>query len=611
MSWFYNLKISVKLMIAFVIVALIAGAVGIVGIVNIQKMETLDAEMYTNQTSTLDDMAIIFQEYQKERAVVRDLLIIDESERQSSIDKLAEFDSNIDTNMATFKAGSTDTQILKDLETFQTALKGFRENRDNIINLINAGKLEEAEEGIYVNGADIAKIIETTGSNLLERKVSLAKDDADSNAAEAKSGILIMIVIVAAGILIAIILGLFISRIISKPINKMVVAADKLALGDVNASIEINSKDEIGHLAESFRHMISNIRSQALMVEKIATGDLTVDVTINSEQDLLGKKLHEMVEKNNEVLNNIASASDQVAAGSRQVSDSSIALSQGATEQASSIEELTASLEQISSQTKVNAENANQANELAEIAKLNAIRGNSQMSEMQKAMEEINVSSSNISKIIKVIDEIAFQTNILALNAAVEAARAGQHGKGFAVVAEEVRNLAARSANAAKETTDMIEGSIKKVETGTKIANETAQALNMIVEDVAKAATLVSNIAVASNEQAIGIEQINQGIMQVSQVVQTNSATSEESASASEELSSQAEMLKDSVSKFSLKKSRSSFSKYSELSPEIMSYLESRPDRATYGQQHNDEGTNKKPSSKAKIALSDAEFGKY
>jgi methyl-accepting chemotaxis protein len=289
-------------------------------------------------------------------------------------------------------------------------------------------------------------------------------------------------------------------------------------------------------------------------------------------------------------------------------------LSQGSTEQASSIEEITASMTQVSAQTKQNAANANQANQLALAAKENAVEGNGQMQGMVKAMAEINDSSSNISKIIKVIDEIAFQTNILALNAAVEAARAGQHGKGFAVVAEEVRNLAARSANAAKETTEMIENSIRKVEAGTEIANNTASALNKIVDGVAKAAELVGDIASASNEQATGIAQINQAISQVAQVVQTNSATAEESAAASEELSSQAELLKNAVNRFRLSKVKLNSGFDGGLNSDMIRMIENIVEKKKL-HSHSDKVKGdtaiKEISPKATISLEDNNFGKY
>jgi methyl-accepting chemotaxis protein len=327
--------------------------------------------------------------------------------------------------------------------------------------------------------------------------------------------ILFMIVLTLITLVIAGFLIVFGAGSITKPIQNIVGIAKKIAEGQLDVILEVNSEDEIGELSLAFSNMLEQL---------------------------------------NDVLRNINSASEQVASGATQVSDSSLTLSHGATEQASSIEELTASIEEIAGKTRMNATNADKAKEISASTQQHAQKGNEQMAEMLKAMAEINDSSSSISKIIKVIDDIAFQTNILALNAAVEAARAGQHGKGFAVVAEEVRNLAARSANAAKETTTMIEGSIKKVEGGTRIANETAEALNKIVEGVSKATMLITDIASASKEQSIGVDQINQGISQIADVVQTTSATAEETAAASEELSSQSDLLKSQVAAFKLKK---------------------------------------------------------
>ncbi|MEG2769394.1 MAG: methyl-accepting chemotaxis protein, partial [Oscillospiraceae bacterium] len=245
--------------------------------------------------------------------------------------------------------------------------------------------------------------------------------------------------------------------------------------------------------------------------------------------------------------------SEQVASGSDQVSSGAQALSQGATEQASSIEELSATIQAVSNQIKDNANNAKMASELSSMAGKEVQNGNEHMQSMIVAMEDISSTSNKIGKIIKTIDDIAFQTNILALNAAVEAARAGSAGKGFAVVANEVRNLAGKSAEAAKNTTSLIESSINAVANGTKIADETAMSLKVVVEKSNLVLQKVEEIAEASAEQANSVVQITTGVDQISAVIQTNSATAEESAAASEELSSQSQMLKDLVGKFTLR----------------------------------------------------------
>ena len=347
--------------------------------------------------------------------------------------------------------------------------------------------------------------------------------------------------------------------VVIDPIRAASTTLNQLAQGNLNITMGGNFKGQHGKIRDDMNRTITFLKQYVdeitASLERVGQGDLSLEITNHYLGDFIAIKyaINDITTRLSTVMGEINEAASQVDSGSRQISDGGQQLSHGTTEQASSIQELSASIEEVAAETKRNAINANEANDRAIEVRVNAQSGNEQMKKMVTSMVDINESSHSISKVIKVIDDIAFQTNILALNAAVEAARAGQHGKGFAVVAEEVRTLAARSAEAAKETTVLIEGSITKVEAGTKIADETADGLKEILNQIEKVASLVESIARASNDQASEITQITMGLDQVSQVVQTNSATAEESAAASQELSGQAEMLKEMVGAFKLK----------------------------------------------------------
>jgi len=366
-----------------------------------------------------------------------------------------------------------------------------------------------------------------------------------------------MIYVIGGMIIAAAFLNLVILRFIlgqvSVPLRKIREVLSKVAQGDVDASFEITVMDEFGEIMADINKIVDQTKVQAEIAKKIASGDMTVSVTARSDKDALSNAFIELLDGNNAILSNIKESTNQVSAGSGQVADASNALAQGSTEQASAIEQVKSAMNDIANKTKDNAEQATRADAIASEVSQAAVTEKVKMADLMNAMNTINDSSDKIAKVIKVIDDIAFQTNILALNATVEAARAGVHGKGFAVVAEEVRNLAEKSAAAAKETSDMIEDSIAGIKRGTELTTQTQKDLDQVLQALEEVAGLINAIAKSSNEQATAITQIDLAINQVSDVVQTNSATSEQCASASEELSNQAENLRNMINNFKLK----------------------------------------------------------
>lgn len=327
---------------------------------------------------------------------------------------------------------------------------------------------------------------------------------------------------------------------------------ETLAKGNVSSIFHSSGSGVLRRLAGTYQRIVTALKNKAETAEAIAAGNLAKDVSILSEQDLLGKAFQNMITNLNSLVSEVMQVSDAINTGSQTVSGFSRSMAQGTTQTASSLEQITSSMAELESRTQINADNSAETNRLAERARAAAEKGSRQMAEMLTAMDEINAAAQKISNIAKVIDSIAFQTNLLALNASVEAARAGKHGKGFVVVAQEVRNLAARSATAARETAELIQRSVDKTVKGSEIAGRTAEALQEILSSITRVTGLVTDIAAAGNEQAQGIAQINVGLGLIDQETQKNAAIASDSSEAAATLSHQSNRLRNILTRFSL-----------------------------------------------------------
>ena len=429
----------------------------------------------------------------------------------------------------------------------------------SIVNQIEAGNLQQASIMLVNQCVPALSSVGEAAEKLTQEVNTKAEETVNTVISKVSTVTIVIIGLLVVSILLSVFISLKVTNGIVRPVQEVSYAAEQLSKGILNTNIEYEGKDEVGVMAESMRQSMKTlsmyIKDIDVALSTMSKGDFNISATepFIGDFENIEKSFIKFSEEMSSTLDQINLASEQVANGSDQVSSGAQALAQGATEQAASVEDLSNIINTISEDISQNAKSAQEANELAQKTGQSIIESNEKMKEMTLAMTDISEKSNEISKIIKTIDDIAFQTNILALNAAVEAARAGTAGKGFAVVADEVRNLAQKSAEAAKNTTALIEGTVEAVENGSRIADETAKSLLEIVEDATRTTQMMVDIADASEKQAKAAENIRESISEISAVVQTNSATAEESSAASEELSGQSQVLKDLVSGFTLR----------------------------------------------------------
>lgn len=555
-----NLKISLKLSLSFGLILLLFLISIVFSIFNLRSIASnLDVfykRPFANVTLAIQsDMdSEIAAKY-----MLRACLEEGATETNEMLDKVSEYMQDMQSNLALLKekySGDTNDIIVVEnqIQQLKSAYQSYAQ-RARANDVAGAYQIYKAQiVNLLAEITDSINKITTHASNY-------AKESHDNGMASSQITIIFITILGIASLLLSIFLAIYITREITGALSQLESASERMCKGDFDASgITYESKDEMGVLAHSLQETIFALKKVIHdiggQMSELAKGNLTV--RSRAEEYYVGElkpillSINKMKSELNGTVSNITEASEQVNAGADQVSSAAQVLAQGATEQASSVQELAATINDISQQVAITADHA-------ESAKMKNLRSNEKlqecsglMNDLMNAMQTIESKSNEVSKVIKTIEDIAFQTNILALNAAVEAARAGTAGKGFAVVADEVRNLASKSAEAAKNTTTLIEEAIQAVSEGTKISSQTSDSLGQVVTDAQTALEAVSNISEAAVQQSESIKQVTIGIDQISSVVQTNSATAEESAAASEELSAQAQRLKSMVSIFVL-----------------------------------------------------------
>ena len=507
-----NVNIAKRLAIGFGIVGVVLLGSQTFGIKMVSRVSAGTAELADRSVPNIIASNAVQAEINDVAVALRNMMLdADPADRKKQIDEIATSRRAGEELLAQLDKNLTKPETRAILDRMLAANDKYVQGQQELIKRIEAGDEQGAHDFLKnVLRPALAELKGAVGDQIaLQRKIAMQRAE-EARATDASTRAM-MIALALASLAMAALIAWWITRSITRPLARALEVANTVAAGDLTSRIEVTSRDETGMLLQALKTMNENL---VRTVTTVRTGTET-----------------------------IGTASAEVAAGS-------LDLSARTEQQASSLEETASSMEELTSTVKQNADNARQANTLAEAASNVAERGGRVIGEVVGTMDRINTSAGKIADIIGVIDGIAFQTNILALNAAVEAARAGEQGRGFAVVATEVRNLAQRSAAAAKEIKGLIGDSTEAVEAGSKLVSEAGATMHEIVESVRRVTDIMSEITAASSEQTAGIEQINEAVAQMDQVTQQNAALVEEAAAASASMQEQAAKLAEAVSVF-------------------------------------------------------------
>ena len=513
MRWYMNLSMQSKLMAAFACMVALMTAIGLTGMQGMNNASRSLNSLYSNEmtgVSMAQDLRSVILDTGR---LYRQILL--DAGAGPSHDNVAKIDANlaiIDADMQALSRVHLRPGEKEFLDTIRATLPDWKDRLAVTTQSAMAGNLAMARAAAASNGKNAGVLVKSMAglTKGLDEAANAALKQADRAATRSKA---LMLFVLVFGIAAGLLMGFVIARMIAAPLSAAVRVLGSVAGGDFTQSLEIDTRDELGRMATALNQAVGGMRVS----------------------------LHE-----------VRQSADAVTVASRELSSSSSNISAGAQEQASSLEQSSASLSEITSTVQQNADNSQQAARIASSARATAERGGSIVGEAVAAMKKINASSKQIGEILTTIDEIAFQTNLLALNAAVEAARAGEQGRGFAVVAGEVRNLAQRSASAAKEIKGLIQDSEEKVELGTNLVNRSGEVLQEIVAGITQVTHIVDEIAVASRQQSTGISEVGTAVAQMDHVTQSNAAQTEELAGTAEGLSTQAEQLQAMVARYQL-----------------------------------------------------------